>query len=365
MKSVRLLPIVIFAAVALLIFKGVGLVTNGGYVLIGTTTAEAAGGGGGSHGGGSGTTEGVADDGFASLIDPTMTDASPTAEDTAPTLPLGDEPAAGGHGAPAAGEHGATAAAEGEHGAPAEGDVAAAEGEHGAEPAAEGAHAEGAEVPVEGEHAVAAEETACPPEGEAAASAPAGDHGAAPEAEVVCDPNAGLIDGVAQPVVQDADGKLVPFAPESSTASAVEQRLGERRANLDAREQELDMRLALVEAAEKRINDRTAVLQQLEARINSLVDQNKEAEEGQFKSIVSLYETMKPKEAALIFDELDMNTLLRVSRAMNPRKLAPIMAKMSPVKAKDLTASMAITPAEPQVAVTAEDLAALPQIVGQ
>jgi flagellar motility protein MotE (MotC chaperone) len=166
-------------------------------------------------------------------------------------------------------------------------------------------------------------------------------------------------------MVQDATGKLVPFSNEDSSAGAVEERLGERRADLDAREQELDMRMALVEAAEKRINERTALLQQLEARINSLVDQNKEDEEGQFKSIVAMYETMKPKEAALIFDELDMNTLLRVARAMNPRKMAPIMAKMEPVKAKDLTATMAVTPVEPTVAVTSEDLAALPQIVGQ
>ncbi len=351
MRSVRLLPIVIFAAVALLVFKGFGLVTNGGYVLIGTSTAEAAGGGGGgSHGGGSGKTEGVTDDGFTSLVDPTMTDTAPTANDAAPTLPLGNEPAAGGHGA--------APAASGDHGAP------AASGDHGAAPAAEGEHAS-AEVPVEGgEHPVAATEIACPPGG-AASAAPAGDHGAAPAAEVACDPKAGLVDGVAPAVVQDADGKLVPYAPNDSSASAVEQRLGERRADLDAREQELDMRLALVEAAEKRINERTAVLQQLETSINSLVDQQKEAEEGQFKSIVSLYETMKPKEAAVIFNELDMNTLLRVARAMNPRKLAPIMAKMNPVKAKDLTASMAIAPTEPTVAVTAEDLAALPQIVGQ
>ena len=338
MKSVRLLPIVIFSAVALLVFKGVGLVTNGGYVLVGTSTAEAAGGGG-SHGGGSGKTEGVVDDGFASIIDPTMTDASPTAEDTAPTLPLGEAPAAG-HGASIAADHGA-APAGGEHAAQA-----------ATEPAAAG-----------GEHPVAAAEIACPPAG--AAPAASGGHGPEATADVVCDPRAGLIDGVAPPVVQDDDGKLVPFAPDDSSAPAVEQRLGERRADLDSREQELAMRLALVEAAEKRINERTALLQQLEARINALVDQNKEAEEGQFKSIVSLYETMKPKEAALIFDELDMNTLLRVSRAMNPRKLAPIMARMSPVRARDLTASMAITPSEPQVAVTSEDLAALPQIVGQ
>jgi len=335
MKSVRLLPIVIFAAAALLIFKGIGLVTNGGYVLVGTSVAEAAGGApsAGSHGGSSGKTEGVVDDGFTSLIDPTMTDASPTAQDTAPTLPLVDEKAVA---AAKTGEHGAEAPA-GDHAAEV---VPAAAVEHPVEPA----------------------EAACPPDGGMVAPATSGSEATA---DIVCDPRAGLIDGVAPPVVQDEQGNLVPFAPDDSSAPAVEQRLGERRADLDAREQELNMRMALVEAAEKRINERTAVLQQLEARINSLVDQNKVDEEGQFKSIVALYETMKPKEAAVIFDELDMQTLLRVSRAMNPRKLAPIMARMKPIKARDLTASMALTQAEPQVAVTAEDLASLPQIIGQ
>ena len=43
MKSVRLLPVVIFAALALLLFKGIGLVTNGGYILTGPTAVQAAG----------------------------------------------------------------------------------------------------------------------------------------------------------------------------------------------------------------------------------------------------------------------------------------------------------------------------------
>ena len=41
MRSIRLLPIVIFAALALLVFKGIGLVTNGGYVLTGTAQVVA------------------------------------------------------------------------------------------------------------------------------------------------------------------------------------------------------------------------------------------------------------------------------------------------------------------------------------
>ena len=42
MKSIRLLPVVIFAALALLLFKGIGLVTTGGYVLIGRRRSLAA-----------------------------------------------------------------------------------------------------------------------------------------------------------------------------------------------------------------------------------------------------------------------------------------------------------------------------------
>ena len=52
MKTPRLLPVVIAAATALLLFKGIGLVTTGGYVLTGTGSAIAAGGSGGGKTGG-------------------------------------------------------------------------------------------------------------------------------------------------------------------------------------------------------------------------------------------------------------------------------------------------------------------------
>jgi flagellar motility protein MotE (MotC chaperone) len=320
MKSVRLLPIVILAAFALLMFKGIGLMTNGGYVLLGTSTVEAAGGETPS----SGAADATAAD-APTLSEPTMSDSNPTADDTAPTLPLGTDD---GHGDPAA------------------------------------AAAEGLAAPT---NAIAASD-AC-----AETPAPAeGDHAADPALSgvptlVPCDPAATNADGDALPVIMDGAGNIVPMGAENGSANqnAVIERLGERRTTLDEREQELDMRMSLVEAAEKRLAERTAVLQALEARINSLVDQNKVAEEAQFKGVVAMYETMKPKEAAAILNELDMPTLLRVASAISPRKMAPIMAKMDPVKAKDLTANMAVDQAEPTVEITGEDLAALPQIVGQ
>ena len=51
-------------------------------------------------------------------------------------------------------------------------------------------------------------------------------------------------------------------------------------------------------------------------------------ETGQFAGIVAMYETMKPKDAANIFNELDMEVLLRVAKTMSPRKMAPILAEM-------------------------------------
>ena len=53
-----------------------------------------------------------------------------------------------------------------------------------------------------------------------------------------------------------------------------------------------------------------------------------------------IYENMKPKEAARIFEALEMDTLLEVAERMKERKLAPIMAKMHPEKARDMTVEL-------------------------
>lgn len=171
-------------------------------------------------------------------------------------------------------------------------------------------------------------------------------------------------DAVAMEV--NSEGMLVPVSGDTASQGALVTRLGERRDELDARENELEMRLALVEAAEKRIEERTAALKALEARISALVEERKSDEQDQFGGIVAMYETMKPKEAAVIFDALDTQMLVRVARAMNPRKMAPILARMEPMKAKALTTGLAREDSEPTMdANTVEDLANLPQIVGQ
>ncbi len=60
-------------------------------------------------------------------------------------------------------------------------------------------------------------------------------------------------------------------------------------------------------------------------------------EDEKIKSLVKVYEAMKPLEAAKIFEKLDMPILLSVASNMKEAKLAMIIAKMDPSSAKDLT----------------------------
>jgi hypothetical protein len=46
---------------------------------------------------------------------------------------------------------------------------------------------------------------------------------------------------------------------------------------------------------------------------------------------------MKPKEAATIFNQMDMNILLQVVSKMSTRKSAPVIAAMDTAKANELT----------------------------
>lgn len=115
----------------------------------------------------------------------------------------------------------------------------------------------------------------------------------------------------------------------SSTAEVdVLTSLAKRRAKLDARAKALDMRANLLTAAEKRVDAKIADLKALKQQIQSLLGQRDEAERKQVAALVKVYASMKPRDAARIFNSLNQPVLLDVARHMKPDALAPIMAAM-------------------------------------
>ena len=127
----------------------------------------------------------------------------------------------------------------------------------------------------------------------------------------------------------------------SPAERALLERLAERRTELEARAKELEMRESLVLAAEKRLEGRIAQLKQLEAQINEPVRAKDEGEAARIKNLVTMYENMKPKDAARVFDRLDMRVLLEVATQINPRRMSDILAQMSPEAAERLTVELA------------------------
>ena len=119
------------------------------------------------------------------------------------------------------------------------------------------------------------------------------------------------------------------------------QKLAKRRAEIDRRARDLEQRTALLEAAEQRIDEKVGQLKLLQDTIQSLLIQHGEQEEAQLRSLVKIYESMKPKDAARIFEELDMVVLLEIIERMKERKTAPILAQMDPKRAKAITLELA------------------------
>jgi flagellar motility protein MotE (MotC chaperone) len=129
--------------------------------------------------------------------------------------------------------------------------------------------------------------------------------------------------------------------PVSASERAILERLQSRRQELDARAREIDIRESLLKAAEKRIESRVEELKAVESRISTANGQKNEADAARFKGIITMYEGMKPKDAAKVFDRLEMSVLLEIASQIAPRKMSDILGLMMPEAAERLTVEMA------------------------
>jgi flagellar motility protein MotE (MotC chaperone) len=161
-------------------------------------------------------------------------------------------------------------------------------------------------------------------------------------------------DGIVIPI----DGAKLPSGAERE----ILERLQQRREELDQRARELDIRENMVKAAEQRIGAHLAEIKEVEGRIKTETVQKDKAEADRFKGLVTMYESMKARDAAKIFNGLDMDVLIKVASAMNPRTMADIMAQMTPDVAQRLTIALA---SKAQGPTKTEGLAELPKIEGK
>lgn len=131
---------------------------------------------------------------------------------------------------------------------------------------------------------------------------------------------------------------------QSFTPSELEllQRLSERRKVIEAQAQELETREAMLQAAESRIDGKIAELQQLEKTLTALVAEADEQQKAKIGQLVRIYGAMKPKDAARIFNDLDMPILITVVESMKENKVAPILSQMDAAIATAVTEALSM-----------------------
>ena len=117
--------------------------------------------------------------------------------------------------------------------------------------------------------------------------------------------------------------------------------LSRRREFIERREAELAIREQALSKTIARIGSDLDRLETLHAEIIALTSKVDAEEEERMRQLVKVYETMKAKEAAEIFDRLEPTVLIGVTSRMREAKLASILAKMEPGRARFLTIELA------------------------
>lgn len=145
-----------------------------------------------------------------------------------------------------------------------------------------------------------------------------------------------------QPAAVSAEPPAAEPAPRFTQREVdVLESLAERREKLEAWEKEMTLKENVLKATEQRIDQKIQEMQSLSDQIQKLLVAYNEEENAKIRSLVKVYESMKPKEAGRIFEEMDMSILLMVVDRMSERRVAPILASMSPQRAKAITEQLA------------------------
>ena len=117
--------------------------------------------------------------------------------------------------------------------------------------------------------------------------------------------------------------------------------LRQRRQDLETREASLAERESVIVAARDKLTARVDELRDLQRKLEALDSERRKQEDSSWQGLVKLYETMKPREAAVIFNDLSMPVLVQVMDRMKDAKAAAVLAAMDPDKARTLTQALA------------------------
>lgn len=134
---------------------------------------------------------------------------------------------------------------------------------------------------------------------------------------------------------------LPPVSPIPPSEEALLSQLRDRRLTVQQQELELEQKRQLVGQAEQKLVARADQLSKLQVQLEHLEALRREHEEANWKGLVKTYETMRPRDAASIMNDLDLPTTLQVLDRMKEAKAGMVLAAMTPDRARLVTTELA------------------------
>lgn len=130
-----------------------------------------------------------------------------------------------------------------------------------------------------------------------------------------------------------ADAACVASATPEEMLAAI----NAERKLLDDQRAALAQRRSEIELANETLVIETARLDELKQEVEALLERANAAHVADVDRLVALYSNMKPRDAAAIMNDLDLEVTITVLGTMPERNAAPILATLNPVRARALS----------------------------
>ena len=133
-------------------------------------------------------------------------------------------------------------------------------------------------------------------------------------------------------------------APEPTRlAASIEDDLSKRQAKLDQRARALDLQERMLAATKARVAPAQVAGPAAARPQTSTASQGPEKPEADEKilQLARVYQAMKPRDAATVFEQLAMPLQVKIASQMRERSVAAMMSAMSPPAASALTSALA------------------------
>lgn len=137
------------------------------------------------------------------------------------------------------------------------------------------------------------------------------------------------------------DGRQTQPRLKRSEMADLLEALKEREARTNAREQKMEQRAKALKIANQEIEKRLSTLTQAEATLRATLALADSAAENDLSRLTTVYENMKPKDAAALFEEMDPGFAAGFLGRMRPDVAAAVMAGLTPDKAYSVSVILA------------------------